>query len=43
VLVASAMIEHHTAADHKGVLVQQRVWDALRVIVEGLKAGLTLG
>jgi len=36
------MIEDHAAADHKGVLIQQGVWDAVRVTMNGLLACLAL-
>lgn len=41
-LSVRAMIEDHAAADHKGVLIQQRVWDAVRVTMNGLLACLAL-
>ena len=41
-LSVRAMIEDHAAADHKGVLIQQRVRYAVRVTVNGLLACLAL-
>ena len=41
-LSVRAMIKDHAAADHKGVLIQQRVWDAARVTMNGLLACLAL-
>ena len=41
-LSVRAMIEDYAAADHKGVLIQQRVWDAVRVTMNGLLACLAL-
>ena len=38
----SAVVEHHAAADHKGVLIQERVRDAVLVAENGLLASLAL-
>ena len=42
VFFARTVVEDHGAADHKGVLVQQRVWDAVRAGMQNLIACLTL-
>lgn len=42
VLFVLAVVERHTAADDKGVLLNQWVWDAVRVAVYGVVARLTL-
>ena len=41
-LFVFAVVERHTAADDKGVLLDQWVWDAVRVAVYGVVASLTL-
>ena len=41
-LSVSSVVEHHAAADHKSVLLQQRIGDAVGVTMNGLLASLTL-